>query len=85
MDGGHVLFLSQLCDPKGVNVPLQTPETGKMYHTNSIVMSIYDPTSPYFSALRSRKCTKCFAQNEFGRPKWQYQVPTFINNKRAKP
>ncbi len=49
---GHVMFLSQLCDPNGANILLQTPSaTGKSYSTDIIVMSIDDPKYTYFSSI----------------------------------
>lgn len=84
---GHVMFLAQLRDPNGANVPLQTPSaTEKLYSMDDIVMSIDDPNYSYFSAIGDLVIMlNDVACNSVVRPIWQYQVPSFVNRGRATP
>jgi hypothetical protein len=84
---GHIMFLAQLRDSTGANVPLQTPSaTGKLYSTDVIVMSIDDPRYTYFSAIGDLvNVLNDAAHNSVVRPQWQFQVPNFVNRGRATP
>lgn len=79
--------VSQFSDPKGVNVPFQTPPaTGKSCLINMIVVNAGAPNLSNFSTQRDLvRVINVVAQKKLVQPPWLYQVWPFVTRDRATP